>query len=96
MKKVNVGQSVYIVRRGKTPSVPISNAAKMCRIYADRPEFPCYERVSKALMATRNGLRQAAEVAALKRANGEEAEEVDELNFDLVFGIWRIEVRQVL
>jgi hypothetical protein len=96
MKKVNIGQSIYIVRRGKQPSKVYSNAAKMCRAMADRPDFPCYEKVSKALMSFRNQLRKASEAAALKRLNGEMVEEVDEHNFDVVFTLWRIEVREVL
>jgi hypothetical protein len=87
MKKINIGQSIYIVRRGKNPSIVFSNAAKMCRVMKDRPDFPNYEKVSNALQATRKGL--------VKRA-AEQVNDVDVDNFDLVFAIWRIEVRQVL
>jgi hypothetical protein len=85
MKKVNIGQAIYIVRRGKQPSKVFSNAAKMCRAMADRPDFPHYETFAKALQATKKRLEKAAAEA-----------EVDTDNFDVVFSLWRIEVRQVL
>jgi hypothetical protein len=96
MKKINIGQSIYIVRRGKNPSIVFSNAAKMCRVMADRPDFPNYEKVSNALQATRKGLLKRAADVALRQAAGEQVNDVDTANFDLVFTLWRIEVRQVL
>jgi hypothetical protein len=96
MKKINIGQSIYIVRRGKQPSIVFSNAAKMCRQMADRPDFPNYEKVSNALQATRKGLVAKAAEAALRRAAEADVPEVDTEQFDLVFTLWRIEVRQVL
>jgi hypothetical protein len=96
MKKINIGQSIYIVRRGKQPSIVFSNAAKMCRVMADRPDFPNYEKVSNALQATRKGLAAKAAEADWRRAAGEDVQEVDTEQFDIIFTLWRIEVRQVL